>query len=150
VSTNGSQPRHRGKRLPGSRRVHLVAGVATALVLAGVLVAPVVLLSGGSPKTRSCRGSILYNGRHYVARPTGRVVEAIAVGVGLVTGCGNEPANVDLRSVARVKPSLAVALASDPSVVYVQRGVCPRLARAALLRCLRARVAVVATGSLPQ
>jgi hypothetical protein len=135
VSTNGSRPARGGRRLPGSRRVRLAVGVATAFVLAAVLVAPVVLLGTGPAKKGSCSPTILYQGRRYEARPTGRVVEAIAVGVGVASGCG-KPANVDLRSVAGVKVALAVALASDPSAAYVRRGRCPRLVDAALLRCL--------------
>jgi hypothetical protein len=105
-------------------------------VLAGVLVAPVVLIGSGPGTSGACSSTILFKGRHYTARTTGRVVEAIAIGVGVISGCGNAPENVDLRSVAGVPMSRAVALASDPSVAYVRRGVCPHLARAPLLRCL--------------
>gem|GEM_PF-1979345 len=138
MSTNGSRPPRPGRRLPGSRRVRLAIGVATALVLAAVLVAPVVLLGTGPTKTGSCSPTILYQGRRYGARSTGRVVEAIAVGVGVASGCG-KPTNVDLRSVAGVEVAAAVALASDPSTAYVRRGLCPRLVRAALVRCLEGR-----------
>ena len=136
MSTNGSRPPRGSRRLPGSRRVRLAIGFATAFVLAAVLVAPVVLLGTGPAKQGSCSPTILYQGRRYAARPTGRVVEAIAVGVGVASGCG-KPANVDLRSVAGVDVALAVALASDPSTAYVRRGRCPRLVGAALLRCLQ-------------
>jgi len=149
VSVNGSHPRPTSRRLPGSRRVRLLIGAVTALVLGGVLVAPVVLIGSGPSKGGSCRTTIRYQGRAYVARDTGRVVEAIAVGVGVASGCGAKPANVDLRTVAGVKAAQAVALASDPSTVYVRRGVCPRLARAALLRCLRGRAAAAASATLP-
>jgi hypothetical protein len=135
MSTNGSRPRQVGWRMPGSRRTRLTVGAATALVIAAVLVAPVVLLGTG-PKHAPCSTTILYQGRRYVARTTGRVVEAIAVGVGVASGCGTKPANVDLRSVQRVSPARAVALASDPSTVYVRRGLCPGKQRDALLRCL--------------
>jgi hypothetical protein len=135
--------------LPGSRRVRLLIGAATALVLVGVLVAPVVLLGSGPSKSGSCRTTIRYQGRLYDARDTGRVVEAIAVGIGVATGCGSKPTNVDLRTVAGADAGRAVALASDPSTVYVRRGVCPRLARAALLRCLRGRAAAAASATPP-
>ena len=148
TSANGSGPQRRGRHLPGSRRAHLVVGAATAIVLGAVLVAPVVLLGSGSSKRPTCRTTILYHGRRYAGRPAGRVVEAIAVGVGVIRGCGGKPANVDLRSVAGVRPSVAVALASDPATVYVARGVCPQLARGALLRCLKAPAAAAASGSL--
>jgi len=149
VSVNGSQPRPAQRRLPGSRRVRLLVGSATALVLAGVLIAPVVLLGSGPSKHGACRTTIRYQGRPYVARDTGRVVEAIAIGVGVASGCGTTPTNVDLRTVAGVKAARAVALASDPTTVYVKRGVCPSLAGAALLRCLRGRAAAAASASPP-
>ena len=138
MSTNGSSPRPPiGWRLPGSRRTRLAAGAATALVIGAVLVAPVVLLGTGS-KHPACSTTILYQGQRYVARPSGRVVEAIAVGVGVASGCGTTPANVDLRSVQGVSAARAVALASDPSTLYVRRGLCPGKWDAALLACLRA------------
>jgi hypothetical protein len=114
----------------------LTIGAVTAVVIAAVLVAPVVLLGTG-PKHASCSTTILYQGQRYVARSTGRVVEAIAVGVGVASGCGTKPANVDLRSVQGVSSARAVALASEPSTVYVRRGVCTGKERDALLACLR-------------
>ena len=137
MSTNGSTPRPVGRRLPGSRRTRLAVGAATAIVIAAVLVAPVVLLGTG-PKHGACSTTILYRGWRYVSRPSGRVVEAIALGVGVASGCGTKPANVDLRTVQGVSAARAVALASDSSTVYVRRGVCPGQEREALLACLRA------------
>ena len=137
MSTNGSRPRPIGRRLPGSRRTRLAVGAAAAIVIAAVLVAPVVLLGTG-PKHPVCSTTILYRGHHYVAHSTGRVVEAIAVGVGVASGCGTTPANVGLRTVQGVSAARAVALASDPSTVYVRRGVCTGKERDALLACLRA------------
>ena len=137
MSTNGSHPRQVGWRMPGSRRTRLAVGAATAVVIGAVLVAPVVLLGTG-PKHAQCTTTILYQGQRYVARPSGRVVEAIAVGVGVASGCGTKPANVDLRSVQGVSSARAVALASDPSTVYVRRGVCAGKVDAMLLTCLRA------------
>lgn len=136
MSTNGSRPKPVGWRMPGSRRTRLAVGAAAALVIAAVLVAPVVLLGTG-PKHRACSTTILYRGQRYAARSSGRVVEAIAVGVGVASGCGAKPSNVDLRSVQGVSPARAVAIASEPSLVYVRRGVCPGKQRAALLACLR-------------
>lgn len=136
MSTNGSRPRPVGWRMPGSRRTRLAIGAAAALVIAAVLVAPVVLLGTG-PKHASCSTTILYRGRHYAARSSGPVVEAIAVGVGVASGCGTKPTNVDLRTVQGVHAAKAVALASDPSTVYVRRGVCPGKEHDALLACLR-------------
>ena len=151
MSSNGSQPRRPGaRRLPGSRRVRLLVGAATAVVLGAVLIAPVVLLGSGSTKRTACRTTIRYKNNLYDARDSGRVVEAIAVGVGVASGCGSAPANVDLRTVAGIRAAKAVALASDPSTVYVRRGVCAKLRRAALLRCLRGQAAAAATATLPQ
>jgi hypothetical protein len=124
--------------MPGSRRARLVVGAATAAVIGGVLVAPVVLLSTGSSRGPSCSTTILYQGQRYVGRPSGRVVEAIAVGVGVASGCGTKPTNVDLRTVQGVSATRAVALASELSTVYVRQGVCPGKERDALLACLRA------------
>jgi hypothetical protein len=137
MSTNGSRPRPVGWRMPGSRRTRLAVGAATAIVIAAVLVAPIVLLGTG-PKQAACSTTILYRGQRYLARPSGRIVEAIAVGVGVASGCGTKPANVDLRSVQGVSAARAVALASQPSTVYVLRGVCPGKQRDALLACLLA------------
>jgi hypothetical protein len=123
--------------MPGSRRTRLAVGAATAVVIGAVLVAPIVLLGTGQ-KHAACSTTILYGGRRYLARSSGRVVQAIAVGVGVASGCGTKPANVALRSVQGVSATRAVALASQPSTVYVRRGVCPRKARVALLACLRA------------
>ena len=108
-------------------------------MIAAVLVAPVVLSSGGSA-AKPCAGSLLYQGRRYVARPAGtaHVVQAIAIGVGVTSGCGASPANVDLRSLAGVKPSVAVGLPADQSSIYVRRGVCAAASPAELLGCLRA------------
>lgn len=149
MSTNGSRPRPAARRLPGSRRTRLAVGAVTAAVIAAVLVAPVVLLGTG-PKHAACATTVLYRGQRYVARPSGRVVEAIAVGVGVASGCGTKPANVGLRTVQGVSAARAVALASDSSTVYVRRGVCPGRERDALLRCLKGQGAAAASASLPQ
>ena len=135
MSTNGSQPRPVGWRMPGSRRVRLAVGVATGLVIAGVLVVPVVLLGTGS-KAPPCSATISYKGGRYLPRQSGRVVEAIAIGVGVATGCGQKPANVDLRSVQGVSSVLAVVIASNPSTIYVRRGVCRGKQDRGLIRCL--------------
>jgi hypothetical protein len=142
VITNGSKPRPPVRRLPGSRRVRLAVGVATGLVIAGVLVAPVVLLGTGSgTKTAPCSAKLLYKGNRYTARQTDSVVQAIAIGVGVASGCGTEPSNVNLRSLPGVKPAVAVALASDASTVYVRAGLCLHATGSTVLPCLRARSA---------
>jgi hypothetical protein len=137
MSTNGSRPaRQLGWRMPGSRRTRLAVGAAAAVVIAGVLVAPIVLLGTGS-KAPPCSTAILYQGQRYLPRHSGRVVEAIAIGIGVASGCGQKPQNVDLRSVQGVSAARAVVIASNPSTIYVRRGVCPSEQGSALLSCLR-------------
>ena len=138
MSTNGSHPRPIGWRMPGTRRTRLAVGAAAAIVIGAVLVAPVVLLGTGSTKHKACSTTILYQGQRYVERSSGRIVEAIALGIGVATGCGTKPTNVDLRTVQGISAVRAVALASQPSTVYVRSGVCRGKTRAALLACLRA------------
>ena len=98
--------------MPGSRRARLTVGAVTAAVIAAVLVAPVVILATGR-KHAACSTTVLYQGQRYVARTSGRVVEAIAVGVGLASGCGTKQTNVDLRTVQGVSAARAVGVASD-------------------------------------
>jgi hypothetical protein len=119
--------------------MRLLIGALAAFVIGGVLVAPVVLRGDGSPGGPACASSLLYRGRLYVARAAGAapVVQAIAIGVGVTRGCGVSPANVDLRSLAGVEPSVAVGLPADQSSIYVRRGVCPSASSAGLLACLR-------------
>jgi hypothetical protein len=108
------------------------------LIIAAALVAPVVLRGGGS-RAKACAHTLLYQGRQYVARQVGpkQAVQAIAVGVGVTSGCGASPSNVDLRSLAGVKPTDAVALAADQSSIYVRRGLCSASSSRELLGCLR-------------
>ncbi|HZS24397.1 MAG TPA: hypothetical protein VFA30_05350 [Gaiellaceae bacterium] len=105
-------------------------------MIGAVLVAPVVILDSGSSGGPRCSTTILYKGNRYEPRPTGRLVEAVAVGVGVASGCGT-PSNVDLRTIAGVRPAVAVALGSEPATAYVRRGLCAGLTRAKLLTCLR-------------
>ena len=119
-----------------SRRLRLALGGAAALVIAGVLVAPVVL--SGEP-AGSCSGSLVYLGHAYEVRSAGGAdaVQAIAVGVGITRGCGPKPENVGVRSLAGVSPADAVTVAGDASSIYVRRGVCVHAAPRALLACLK-------------
>jgi hypothetical protein len=108
------------------------------LVIGAVLVAPVVLLSGGT-SAPPCAHTLLYQGRRYVARPVApdATVEAVAIGVGVESGCGASPSNVDLRSLVGVKPAAAVGLPADDSSIYVRRGLCPASSARDLVACLR-------------
>jgi len=118
-----------------NRPMRLALGGVAALVLAGVLVAPVVI--GGAGSGRPCVVTLSYAGAPYVARATKGAlpVQALAIGVGVTRGCGAKPQNVDVRSLAGIRPSRAVAL-SGASDVWVRRGICPRVEASALLSCL--------------
>jgi len=121
---------------PPGRRVRILLGSAAAVVLLLVLVTPVAFRGGAGS---SCGRTLLYAGRVYTARSAGgtHVVQSIAVGVGVVSGCGAAPATVDIRSIAGVRPAFAVALPTETSTLYVARGRCTEPAGARLLRCLR-------------
>lgn len=109
------------------------------MLIGAVLVAPVVLLSGGASRGKLCAHTLLYQGRRYIARPVApdEVVEAVAIGVGVESGCGASPANVDLRSLVDVKPAAAVGLPADQSSIYVRRGLCPVSSARDLIACLK-------------
>jgi hypothetical protein len=66
-----------------------------------------------------------------------RVVEGVAVGIGVTSGCGAPAANVNVRSLVSVKPTVALGLVADQSAIYVRRGVCSQSSRGELLACLR-------------
>jgi len=119
-----------------NRRVRLGIGAASALLLGGALVAPIVLRDGGS--SRNCSMTLAYARSEYVVRPIrdNSLVQAVAIGVGVTHGCGYRPQNVNLRSLLGVSPAKAVALAGDATSVYVRRGVCSHTATKALRACL--------------
>jgi hypothetical protein len=121
---------------PVSRRLRLAIGGVTALVIAGVLVAPVVL-SGGSGG--SCSTTLYYLGHAYTVRSAGAAdaVQAIAIGVGITRGCGSKPENQGVRSLAGVSPAAAIAVAGNASEIYVRRGVCVHAPARSLLACLK-------------
>ena len=75
----------------------------------------------------------------YVAHPmpTPGLVESLAIGVGVLSGCGTPPSNINVRSFSGVRPSVAIGIPSDASSVYIRRGVCAGLVAHALLACLR-------------
>ena len=98
MSTNGSGPLRPARGLHVRRPVALAIGIVAALLVAGLLVAPVVILSGGS-KAKPCAADLLYQGRHYDARPVPRVVQAVAVGAGTESGGGGRPQTRAGRSV---------------------------------------------------
>ena len=119
-----------------NRRLRIAIGGVTAIVLAGVLVAPVVLSGGGSGG--SCSMALSYLGHPYTVRRTGgaNIVQSLAIGVGITHGCGSKPENVDVRSLAGVSPAAAVGLSGDQTSIYVRRGLCLHATGRALLACL--------------
>jgi hypothetical protein len=138
TETNGSGPLQRapGSRL--SRRSRLLIGAAAAIVIGAVLVAPIVILTGGQgPGT--CTLALTYKDGTYVARaivPAG-IVQGVAIGVGVTSGCGTTPANIGVRSLLGVKPAAAVGIATDSSSLYVRRGLCAAAVPSKLLACLK-------------
>ena len=114
------------------RRARILLWLVAAFVLAVVLVAPVALRGpGGKP----CAKTLEYKGRSYTARAASSFVQSIAIGVGVASGCGSTPANVDIRSLAGIRPSRAIAVPTDESSIYVRKGLCR--SASSLLRCLR-------------
>jgi hypothetical protein len=116
--------------------MRILGGAVFAVVLFSVLVAPVVLRGGGGG---SCARTLVYGGRTYTARDLGnaQVVQAIAVGVGVLSGCGASTENADVRSVVGLRPTEAVGLPTEASTLYVANGRCRGLTAAPLVRCLR-------------
>ena len=96
-----------------SRRGRLLIGGIAALVMATVLVAPVVLLTGsGAMHAKRCAQPLRYQSREYLPRPVApmRVVEGVAIGIGAASGCGASASNINTRSLLGVKPTAAVGL----------------------------------------
>jgi len=118
-------------RLP--RGVKVALGLVAAFVLLVVLVAPVVLRNNPAA---GCGKTLRYAGRVFVAREA-NAVQSLAIGVGVVSGCGTAPTDVDIRSLIGITPAVAVALPTESGSVYVARGRCPRTTGDALLACLR-------------
>ncbi len=92
-----------------------------AVVLAGVLVAPVVL-DRGSGVAQPCTQRLRYAGRVYTRRPmpTPPLTERLAIGVGTLVGCA-APTNVNVRSLAGVAREKEIAVDGDSGFVYVAR-----------------------------
>jgi hypothetical protein len=113
----------------------VLLGLLAAGVIGAALVAPVII-SGGS--SSGCSTSLYYLGNPYTAREIAGVppVQAIAIGVGVTRGCGTQPENVDVRSLAGVKPSRAIAVSGASSSIYVRRGICRRVSARMLLACV--------------
>ena len=118
------------------RRVRVLVGLLGALVLLVVLVVPVVLTNGGGGGGSSCKRMLRYAGRDFVPRDAS-AVQSLAIGAGVVSGCGATPEDIDVRSLGGISPAVAVALPTESGSVYVARGRCPGRTGDALLACLR-------------
>jgi hypothetical protein len=139
VSSNGRPP-HLTPRLPRSRRVRLAVGAIVGIVLILVLVSPVII-GGGTTPSASCAKTLRYEQHEYTARemPTPRLVESLAIGIGVLSGCGTPPSNIDVRSFSGVDRQFAIGIPSDASSAYVRNGICPARSGHALWTCLRSR-----------
>jgi hypothetical protein len=137
VSSNGRRP-HLVPPLPRSRALRLAVGVAGAVVLVLALVSP-ILIGGGASPSPSCAKTLRYERHGYTARamPTPRLVESLAIGVGVLAGCGAPPSNIDARSFSGVDPRVAIGIPSDASSVYIRDGICTASTGHALWVCLR-------------
>lgn len=135
---NGSRPPQRPFGSAISRRWRFLIGGVAAVVIAAVLVAPVVLMTGkGTSGAKPCAEILLYGRHDYLARSvTAGVVEGVAIGVGVTSGCGATPSNINIRSLVGVKPTAAVGLPGDASAIYVRRGVCSQASARELLGCV--------------
>jgi hypothetical protein len=138
---NGSRPLQRPPGFRISRRARFLIGGITAVVIAAALVAPVVLMTGrGTSGAKPCAENLLYQRQEYVARAvTPSVVEGVAIGVGVTSGCGAAPSNINIRSLVGVKPTAAVGLPGDASAIYVRRGVCSQTSARELLGCVSSK-----------
>jgi formate dehydrogenase subunit gamma len=129
---------HTVSRLTAPRPLRLLIGAVVALAVVFALVAPVIL-SGETTTSRACIKTLRYASGVYSPRPmpTPPLVEAVAIGVGALTGCGTPASTIGLRSLAGVRPSIATAISTDANAVYVRQGVCANVAVRALRACLR-------------
>ena len=136
-STNGRPASRRPLWAGLPRRARLLLGLLGALAIGAALVAPVVFRGGSGGST--CAKTLAYQGVEYTARtvPATAFVQSTAIGVGTASGCGSTLANVNVRSVTGIRPTVAVAVPTDQTSIYVRRGTCAGAAGARLLPCLR-------------
>ena len=136
VSSNGSRPSPPRRGLHVRRRVALLVGAIAALLIAGVLVAPLVII-GSAPKATACAQTLAYQGVGYDARRVTGAVQRLAVGTGTVSGCNQPASEVNVRSLAGLATGRAVAVEGDATSIYVRHGLCPDASAGRLLACLR-------------
>jgi hypothetical protein len=144
MSSNHRPPFNAPRRVV-SRPVRLIVGVVLGVVLIAALVSPVII-GGGTPSPGTCARTLRYESHMYVAHsmPTPRLVESLAIGIGVLSGCGTPPSNINVRSFSGVRPSVAIGIPSDASSVYIRRGVCANVVEHALWACLRSPASVSA------
>jgi hypothetical protein len=106
----------------------LIIGVATPIVL-----------GGGAPAPKSCAKTLRYESHLYVARPMPAppLVQSLAIGVGVLAGCGTPASNINVRSLAGVQSSVAIGIPSDADSVYIRQNVCRDITGHALGTCVR-------------
>jgi hypothetical protein len=140
MSSNGRPPSSNAPRFVVSRPLRLAVGVVIGVVLLAALVSP-VLIGGGTPSPRTCARTLRYESQLYVARamPSPRLVESLAIGIGVLSGCGTPPSNVNVRLFSGVRRGVAIGIPSDTTSVYIRQGVCVNAVEHALWSCLRAR-----------
>ena len=141
TTSNGSRPLRPAPGSRISRRWRFLIGGVVAVVIAAALVAPVVIMTGrGTSGAKPCAETLLYERQEYVARPvTPDVVEGVAIGVGVTSGCGASPSNINVRSLVGVKATAAVGLPGVASAIYVRRGVCTQVRASGLLGCVSSK-----------
>jgi hypothetical protein len=134
------RPPSRAPQFIASRRLRLVVGGVIGIVLLALLVSPVII-GGGSSAPPTCARTLRYASQTYVARsmPSPRLVQSQAIGIGVLSGCGAPPANINVRSFSGVNRSAAIGIPSDADSAYIREGVCPNLVDHALSACLRSR-----------
>ncbi len=94
----------------------------------------------GTSRAKPCAETLRYQRHEYLARSvSGRVVEGVAIGVGVTSGCGATPSNINIRSLLGVKPTAAVGVPGDASAIYVRRGVCSQASARELLGCVSSK-----------
>jgi hypothetical protein len=117
-------------------RIRRLLVLGAGLVIAGVLIAPVVLSSSPTASSSRCHPHLRYMTLLYERRSAaGVATQSKATGVGVLGGCGQAPTNVNVRSLIGIDPVRAVAIDSD-SDIYVRRGLCSRSEGAQLHACL--------------
>jgi hypothetical protein len=118
--------------------MRLAGGAVVALILI-IAVATPIILGGGTPPPQNCAKTLRYNGHVYVAQamPAPPLVQSLAIGIGVLSGCGTPASNINIRSLAGVVSSVAIGIPSDADSVYIRQNMCPSLAGHALWTCLR-------------